>query len=222
MLKVVGNECLNKVVYEEDWKPKAYELLWSAMIVLAVVLMVGLYSRIVYTLWFKRDLDNEVAFQQRVSIEIAVSVRVFFCEFLLRFLFVGLQIQFLLHLMDLSLSLYTQGIMRVRKRVSLMVITITAIFGICWLPDRIAHIIDDHSSVSVSTSTYTVLHTLVLFNSTVNPFVYALMSQTFREKFKGMMCCRCTGSVTKKTTGARKSSDKGKNKEPENNEAKVF
>ena len=112
--------------------------------------------------------------------------------------------------------------MRARKRVSLMVITITAIFGICWLPDRIAHGIDAYSSLRVSSSAYTFLHTLVLFNSTVNPFVYALICKTFREKFKGMICCRCTGSLTKKPIGARKSSDKGKNKESENNEAKVF
>ena len=81
MIKVEDNACINVWVYGEDWKPKAYELLWSAMIVLAVVLMAGLYSRIVYTLWFKRDLDNEVTFQQRVSIKIAVSVRVFFFFF---------------------------------------------------------------------------------------------------------------------------------------------
>ena len=107
--------------------------------------------------------------------------------------------------------------MRVRKRVTLMVITITAIFGICWVPDIIAHSIDYYSSLSVSFSAYAVIHTLVLFNSTVNPFVYALISQTFRQKLKGMICCRCTGSkgfrstITKKATGARKSSEHGKN-----------
>ena len=107
--------------------------------------------------------------------------------------------------------------MRVRKRVTLMVITITAIFGICWVPDIIAHSIDYYSSLSVSFSAYAVIHTLVLFNSTVNPFVYALISQTFREKLKGMICqCRCTDSkgfrstITKKATGARKSSEHGK------------
>ena len=107
--------------------------------------------------------------------------------------------------------------MKVRKRVTLMVITITAIFGICWVPDIIAHSIDYYSSLSVSFSAYTVIHTLVLLNSTVNPFVYALISQTFRQKLKGMICCRCTGSkgfrstITKKATGARKSSEHGKN-----------
>ena len=98
-----------------------------------------------------------------------------------------------------------------------MVITITAIFGICWVPDIIAHSIDYYSSLSISFSAYAVIHTLVLLNSAVNPFVYALISQTFREKLKGMICCRCTGSkafrstITKRATGARKSSEHGKN-----------
>ena len=81
MIKVEDNACVNMWVYGEDWKPKAYELLWSAMVVLAVVLMAGLYSRIVYTLWFKRDLDNEVTFQRRVSNKIPISVRFFFASF---------------------------------------------------------------------------------------------------------------------------------------------
>ena len=69
MIKVEGSACVNVWVYGEDWIPKAYDLVWSAMVGLAVVLMAGLYSRIVYTLWFKRDPDNEITFQQRVSIK---------------------------------------------------------------------------------------------------------------------------------------------------------
>ena len=34
-----------------------------------------------------------------------------------------------------------------------------------------------------------VLNTMVLFNSAVNPFVYALLSQQFREKMKEILCC---------------------------------
>ena len=70
MIKVEGNACVNVWVYGEDWLPKAYDLLWSALVGFAVVLMAGLYSKIVHTLWFKRDRSNEaeVTFQQRVSI----------------------------------------------------------------------------------------------------------------------------------------------------------
>ena len=44
-------------------------LYWSTTIVaIAMAIMTGLYSRIVYTLWLKRDHDNQLTFQQRVSI----------------------------------------------------------------------------------------------------------------------------------------------------------
>ena len=85
--------------------------------------------------------------------------------------------------------------MRVRKRVTLMGVTVTAIFGICWAPDVIAHNLDINTSLSISEDAYAVIHTLVLFSSAVNPFVYALVNKTFQEKLKGMLCCSCTGST---------------------------
>jgi len=63
-LKVIGNAC--RPIYEE-WLQKAFYLLRSAIVVAAVVLMAGLYSRIVYTLWLKRDPENQLTFQQWVS-----------------------------------------------------------------------------------------------------------------------------------------------------------
>ena len=92
-------------------------------------------------------------------------------------------------------SLYTQGVLRVRKRVTLMGVTVTAIFGICWAPDIIAHNLDYFTSLSISELAYAVIHMLVLFSSTVNPFVYALVNKNFREKLKGMICCSCTSSA---------------------------
>lgn len=116
-----------------------------------------------------------------------------------------------------GISFYTQGILTARKRVTLMVITITVIFGICWVPDIIIHSIDYYTSLSISQPVYAVIHTLVLFNSTVNPFVYALISQTFREKLRGMICCRFTSTkgfwstISRKSTRARnKSSESGR------------
>ena len=100
-------------------------------------------------------------------------------------------------------SLYTQGVLRVRKRVTLMVITVTAMFGICWVSDVIAHGIDYYTSYHISEATYSVIHTMILLNSAVNPFVYALMNKTFREKMHGMMCCSCTGFTGSVSPGAR-------------------
>ena len=99
------------------------------------------------------------------------------------------------HLNQIYVSLYTQGVLRVRKRVTLMGVTVTAIFGICWAPDVIAHNLDFFSSLSVSELAYAVIHLLVLFSSAINPFVYALVNKTFREKLKKMVCCSCTSSA---------------------------
>ena len=45
-----------------------YSLAWLFLIVLSLVMMVVLYSRVVYTLWFKQDDDNQLTSQQRVSV----------------------------------------------------------------------------------------------------------------------------------------------------------
>ena len=76
-----------------------------------------------------------------------------------------------------------------------MGVTVAAIFGICWTPDVIAHNLEVFASVSISELAYAVFHMLVLFSSSVNPFVYALVNKNFREKLKGMVFFSCTGST---------------------------
>ena len=53
---------------DEEWPRKTLYLFSAAIVVSATVLMAGLYSRIVYTLWFKPDPENQLTYQQRVSI----------------------------------------------------------------------------------------------------------------------------------------------------------
>ena len=84
-------------------------------------------------------------------------------------------------------SLYTQGVMKVRKRVTLMILAVTAMFGICWLTDTIAHVAKNHTSYNMDI-VFPVTRTVLLFNSAVNPFVHALINKNFREKIKGMLC----------------------------------
>ena len=91
-------------------------------------------------------------------------------------------------------SLYTQGVMRVRKRVTLMVITVSAIFRICWGTMQILYFLTFFTSYNIGPVTIAIVNTMVLFNSVVNPFVYALLNQQFREKMRRMICC--TGSST--------------------------
>lgn len=153
VVTVKDNTCVNIWVYGENWKHRAYDMVWNSAALLTMVLMAGLYSRIVYTLWFKRDVhDNQLAFQQR-------------------------------------------GVIRMRKRATLMVVTVTVLFGICWVSDITAHSIDYYTSHRISTETYLTIHTLILLNTAVNPFVYTLISHNFREKMKGMIYCRYPGST---------------------------
>ncbi|KAL9951096.1 hypothetical protein ACROYT_G043693 [Oculina patagonica] len=86
-----------------------------------------------------------------------------------------------------------KGVVKVRKRVTLMVLTVTILFGICWLTDAVAHVVEDSTSyTAINKVVFTVIHTMVLFNSAVNPFVYALINQNFRKKMKEIIFC--TGS----------------------------
>ena len=100
-------------------------------------------------------------------------------------------------------SRYTQGVIRVRKRVTLMVVTVTVMFGVCWVSDIIAHSVDYYTSLSTSKDIYAVIHTLVLLNAAVNPFVYALINRTFRDKIKEMIRCSFTKPTGSWSTPAR-------------------
>ena len=85
----------------------------------------------------------------------------------------------------------TQGVLRLRKRVTLMVVSISAILVISWGADGILHLIHEYAgSVKLSPFTTPIAHTIIKFNSAVNPFAYALLNQRFRKKMKQMACPR--------------------------------
>ena len=89
----------------------------------------------------------------------------------------------------------TQGVLRLRKRVTLTTVTISAILVISWGTDGILHLIQDYAgSVKLSPLTTPIAHTILVFNSAVNPSAYALLNQRFRTKVKQMLCPRCFGT----------------------------
>ncbi|KAL9957301.1 hypothetical protein ACROYT_G038920 [Oculina patagonica] len=136
------------LAFTEEWMGKAYSVVWFLVFGgLPTPIMLALYSTVVYSLWFKRNNQNELSYQQK-------------------------------------------GVMKVRKRVTLMVVAVSIIFSICWLTDAIIFLLSYHSTTSSpSDVTWAIAAVMILFNSSVNPFVYGLINQRFREKIKGMICC---------------------------------
>ena len=81
-----------------------------------------------------------------------------------------------------------QGVLKVRKRVTLMVGIVSAIFVICWGTDTILHTLEDVGSYKLSPFAIPIAHTMIMFNAAVNPFAYALINQRFRQKINRMCC----------------------------------
>ena len=85
-----------------------------------------------------------------------------------------------------------QGVMSVRRRVTLTVITVSVIFAVCWLTDSIYYIVVFYTStLPFGDALNAITPTLIMFNSAINPIVYALINQRFRENMKLLMCCTC-------------------------------
>ena len=81
--------------------------------------------------------------------------------------------------------------MNVRKRVTLMAVSVSVIFGVCWLTDSISYILSIYTSAhSYIDITYIATSIMIMFNAAINPIVYALVNTRFREKsIERMMCC---------------------------------
>ena len=78
-----------------------------------------------------------------------------------------------------------QGVLKVRKRVTKMVLTVSIIYALCWLPNLSVYALAYLSpSQTYGTVLYITSIVLVTCNSAVNPFIYVFVNQTFREKLK--------------------------------------
>ncbi len=98
---------------------------------------------------------------------------------------------YLLFSMGLS-SINTQGVLKLRKRVTLMIVAVSIIFGICWGVDQVVYTLMFTANIDVGHIPVAIANTMVLFNAAVNPFVYALLNKQFRQKAKRMICCTCS------------------------------
>ena len=80
--------------------------------------------------------------------------------------------------------------LKVRKRVTLMVITVSIVFGVTWLADTFNWVLYCYKP-SFNQLSCAATSILILFNSAINPIMYALVNQRYKEKIKGILTCKC-------------------------------
>ena len=88
-----------------------------------------------------------------------------------------------------------------RKRATLMVILVSVVFGVCWVTDRTNYLMVQFYSHTGAFLSLAASNTMVLVNSAVNPILYALVSNRFREKAKRMIQVRCCRTAVRPTGG---------------------
>ena len=78
-----------------------------------------------------------------------------------------------------------------RKRVTKILVTLNIIYAFCWFPNLLINVIVYYiANPKLYSIGYLVTELLVLMNSSINPFVYALQSKQFRIAVKNILCCR--------------------------------
>ena len=80
-----------------------------------------------------------------------------------------------------------QVVLKVRKRVTMMLLTVTVIFAICWSADAILHLLERfhfHKNLPLGRG---IIHATLAFNAALNPFAYALINQRFRAKLTELL-----------------------------------
>ena len=87
--------------------------------------------------------------------------------------------------------------MKVRKRVTLVAVTVTAIFGVCYLSNSAIYLLWYYAPTHTDAVGEDVNNALIMLNSAINPIVYVLMNQRFRDKIKAIMCCACRSSTNR-------------------------
>ncbi|XP_031573205.1 substance-P receptor-like [Actinia tenebrosa] len=83
-----------------------------------------------------------------------------------------------------------QAVMKARKRVTKIVITVSVLYGMTWMPSLTIYVLDRYDIVyNIGAKAFTINSLLVTFNSSINPFVYAFQSEKFRRHLKAFICC---------------------------------
>ena len=80
-----------------------------------------------------------------------------------------------------------------KRRTNRMLIAMVTIFGVCWLPVNIAHLIVDYHAKANSWAYFNfcffMTHVVAMSSTCYNPFLYAWLNENFRKEFQLVLPC---------------------------------
>ena len=111
-------------------------------VVLPITVMIYLYSKLVYKLWFRPTSTSTMAQQNKLL----------YC-----------------------------------KKSARLVVTVSVIYSICWIPNMVVYIFSSFSKQQLYSAVHTTSIVLVTLNSAINPVLYSCQSDRFRKHILALL-----------------------------------
>jgi len=115
--------------------------------VLPITIMIYLYSKLVYKLWFRPTTTSTMAQQNKLR----------YC-----------------------------------KKSARLVVTVSVIYSICWIPVLVVYVFSSFSRQPLYSAVHTTSIVLVTLNSAINPVLYSWQSDRFRKHMLALLPFSCT------------------------------
>ncbi|KAM9095412.1 galanin receptor type 1 [Sarcophilus harrisii] len=95
-----------------------------------------------------------------------------------------------------------------KKKTAQTVLVVVVVFGISWLPHHVIHLWVEFGVFPLTTASFLfriTAHCLAYSNSSVNPIIYAFLSENFRKAYKQVFKCRIGSESPQKDAKENKS-----------------
>lgn len=83
-----------------------------------------------------------------------------------------------------------------KKKTAQTVLVVVVVFGISWLPHHVIHLWAEFGVFPLTPASFlfrVAAHCLAYSNSSVNPIIYAFLSENFRKAYRQVFTCRARG-----------------------------
>ena len=91
---------------------------------------------------------------------------------------------------DTTTEASQKALLRCRKRATKMVIAVTVIYVLCWVPELSIYFLGFTGAMKLTYLHHGIASILIVFNSSINPVIYSLQSSTFRRHLSNLIRCK--------------------------------